>query len=117
MGKIKEFAVKTIDKAKETGMSVLNWMAQNKELTVVMAPLAASFIGGGVKVARDLSRKHDIRRMKALKTHYVYDPSNGIYLKLRRSLRNADAVKLAELRKKGLTVTEALNKMHLLQGR
>lgn len=114
MGKIKDYANRAMDKVKDAGSKAFNWMAENKELTIVMAPLAASFLGGSFKVARDLSRKHDIRRMKALKTHYVYDPSNGIYLKIRRPIKNNDAVRFSELRKKGLTVTEALNKMNLL---
>ena len=119
MGKLKEKLKSILDKFKDMLKKSFAWMSDNKELTVLLVPVAASFVGGTIKIARDLSRKHDIYKQKMLKQHYVYDPSNGDYIRLKRAMKNRDAVELDQLRKQGMTVTEALYKMnmlHLYQG-
>ena len=117
MGKLKEKLKSIFEKFKDILKKSFAWMSDNKELTVVLVPVAASFVGGTIKIARDLSRKHDIYKQKVLKTHYVYDPSNGNYLELKRAINNRDAVELNQLRKDGMTVTEALYKMGMLRMR
>ena len=114
MGKIKDKVEIMKYKAKKTARNCLKWVEENKELSVVLIPIAATALGGSFKLARDISRKHDIHKQKMLKTHYIYDPVTGAYLKTRKSLNNRDAIRLAQLRKGGLTVTEALNDMGLL---
>lgn len=115
MGKFSEKLKAILSKVKEAFKKAIAWMSDNKELTIALVPVAASFVGGSVKIIRDINRKHDLHQQKMLRTHYVYDPSSGIYLRMRRSLTNHDAVKLAELKREGFTVTEALHSMGLLK--
>lgn len=114
MGKIKAKIKELIAKFKAAVKKAFDWMSENKELTIVLVPVVASAIGGAFKLGKCVLKTINLHSQKTLRTQYVYDPSTGVYLRLRRVLRNGDAIALSKYRREGLTVTEALLKMELL---
>lgn len=115
MGKIKEKLSEGWEKTKKKGVQTLEWMQNNPELTIALTPVALAAIGGGAKVIRGISRKNDLRRQKLLKELYVYDHSNGVYIRVKHPLSGKEAATFSKLRRSGCTVSEALEKMRLIK--
>lgn len=115
MGKLKEKLSEKWEKTKQKGVDALEWMQENPELTIALAPVVLAAVGGGAKVIRGASRKADLRRQKMLKELYVYDHSNGVYIRVKHPLSGREAAVFSKLRRSGLTVSEALEKMHLIK--
>lgn len=115
MGKIKEKLSEGWEKAKKKGTDALEWMQDNPELTIALAPVAIAAIGGGAKVVRGISRKTDLKRQKMLKELYIYDHSNGVYIRVKHPLSGKEAATFSRLRRSGLSVSEALEQMRLIK--
>lgn len=115
MGKLKEKLSEGWEKTKKKGSEALEWMQDNPELTIALAPVALAAIGGGAKVIRGMSRKSDLRRQKMLKELYIYDHSNGVYIRVKHPMSGREAATFSKLRRSGLSVSEALERMHLIK--
>lgn len=111
-GHKKTFKEKFIDVSNDIKI----WWSENHEWAIIVLPVV---LGGGTWVVKKLvNGTIDIAKLLLEDrriSRKVYDHSNGDYLTLKHKLTNKEAIELNRLRKEmGLTVTEALDKMHLI---
>ena len=92
------------------------WMIENKELViVVIMPItlgSLKLLSNGVKA---LGRRSNLRKEEAIKNLYVYDPSLGVYWKLRRMLSTAEKLEIESRRKNGERLGEILRDLKVLK--
>lgn len=104
----KEFIADTSDDIRE-------WWNQNKDWSIIVIPIAGSLativLRGGFKLsAKAISAIKDGMEIKKLNRR-IYDPSNGMYIWLKSDMKTADVKRLNDLRKEGLTLIDALQKI------
>lgn len=92
------------------------WMANNKEIVIVMGPIV---VGGAISivktVTRGVSRSMNNRKEEQLKNLYCYDRSLGHYWKLRREVSNNEWLKINQRKAAGEKLGDILEEMKLLK--
>lgn len=107
---------KTSEKAK----NAMRWINQNKEMIVVLAPVAASsaaLLGKWVikPIWKGTVVRANLRRQEHIKTGFIYDPSLGAYYELSRKLSNQQKIELDQRRQAGERIGNILREMNVLK--
>lgn len=107
---------KTSEKAK----NAMRWINQNKEMIVVLAPVAASsaaLLGKWVikPIWKGTVVRANLRRQEHIKTGFIYDPSLGAYYELSRKLNNQQKIELDQRRQAGERIGNILREMNVLK--
>ena len=107
---------KTSEKAK----NAMRWINQNKEMIVVLAPVAASsaaLLGKWVikPIWKGTVVRTNLRRQEHIKTRFIYDPSLGAYYELSRKLSNQQKIELDQRRQAGERIGNILREMNVLK--
>lgn len=105
--KAKSWAKQKYDKTKQ-------WCIDHKEWILIFGPAAVS---GAVELGKSVMKYKDKqadRELEEKKLCSVYDRSCGGYVSVKRPLTSADWVKVQALKRKGMTTTEALLELGLL---
>lgn len=105
--KVKSFAMK----AKITGTKTVQWVEENKELVMVMVPLAIACLKTGQSMLvshRQMSERDRIDRT-------YYDPSTGFHWELRRRATNADRAEILRRKGQGQETYTILKQMGLIR--
>lgn len=107
---------KTSEKAK----NAMRWINQNKEMIVVLAPVAASsaaLLGKWVikPIWKGTVVRANLRRQEHIKTGFIYDPSLGAYYELSRKLSNQQKIELDQRRQAGERIGNILGEMNVLK--
>ena len=107
---------KTSEKAK----NAMRWINQNKEMIVVLAPVAASstaLLGKWVikPIWKGTVVRANLRRQEHIKTGFIYDPSLGAYYELSKKLNNQQKIELDQRRQAGERIGNILREMNVLK--
>lgn len=92
--------------------SLKNWVYNNKELILVVGPIALGVITTCVKV---VGKRANLRKEKDLKDLYCYDRSLGHYWRLRRELSNAEWVEIDKRKSNGERLADILSELKVLK--
>lgn len=98
-------------KAKMTGTKTVRWVEENKELVMVMVPLAIACLKTGQSMLvshRQMSERDRIDRT-------YYDPSTGFHWELRRKATNADRAEILRRKGQGQQTYAILKEMGLIR--
>lgn len=90
------------------------WAVENKELVIAAIPLMTIGANGINKVVNTVAKNRTIKAEEAVKKLYVYDRRNGMYLKLRKALTEAQKSEIDRRRRNGETLTQILTSMRML---
>ena len=93
---------------------VTNDLYQNKEIILGVGALAAGAIGAVCKIANTLDR-YNTHKIELDRRKQVYDRSTGMYVDLKRPLKNKDWEKIGEMKSQGMKTGEALKKLGLIK--
>lgn len=94
--------------------NIANGLYQNKEIILGVGALAASAVGAVCKIANTLNR-YNTRKIELDRRKQVYDRSTGMYVDLKRPLKNKDWEKIDEMKSQGMKTSEALKKLGLIK--
>lgn len=102
-------------RVKKTG----EWLSNNKELTLILAPAAIGLVTiitkGGIGLVRDAIKAINIRSEKHVKDFYCYDRSLGHYWSLKRELTNREWIDIDKRKQNGERLADILNDLHVLK--
>lgn len=102
-------------KTKEKIFAGVQWVKDNPETAGICATVGTAVIGGGVKIAKNLVRTHNLHKEQFNKERYIYDRSLGMYLRTKRPLRNKDYIAINNRRKNGEKLSQILQDMKILE--
>lgn len=107
-------------KTSEKSKNAMRWINQNKEMIVVLAPVAASsaaLLGKWVikPIWKGTVVRANLRRQERIKTGFVYDPSLGVYYELSKKLSNHQKIELDQRRQAGERIGNILREMNVLK--
>lgn len=83
--------MKLKEKLKDGVNKVATWVEENKDIVIVVAPLA---IGGLCKITTNIYKIAKIKNERNWRDGYMYDRRLGYYLKLRRKLRSKEIAEI-----------------------
>ena len=89
-----------------------DWCNNNKDLIIIIAPIALTSIATTVRV---IGKNVNLRKEERIKKLNCYDPTLGHYWKLRRELTTKEWLKVDRLRKEGVPLSEILDNMNVLK--
>lgn len=89
-----------------------NWINNNKELVMILAPASIGAVTAGVKA---INRNAKLKKDKDLKELYCYDRSLGHYWKLRRELTNSEWVEIDKRKNNGERLADILDELKVLK--
>ncbi len=105
--KAKRWVKEKYDKTKQ-------WCTDHKEMIMIFGPVAVSGAFELLKCGMKYKDKQADRDLEEKKLCSVYDRSVGGYVSVKRPLTSADWVKIQALKRQGMTTTEALLELGLL---
>ena len=108
---VKNFGKTVTKKTKEA----VEFVKDNPETAATLLAAGGAVIGVIGKVTKGVTKHVNLRQERYNKERYTYDHSSNMYLKYKRKLTKEDLMNIEELRKKGLTKTQALLKLDLLK--
>lgn len=91
------------------------WAYNNKELLVAVVPIATATIHGATKIISNAQKSQNLKKEEEARRLNIYDPSRGMYCRLRRPLTSDEQIRLDDLRSHGYSVTKALDMMEMLK--
>ena len=91
---------------------IKGWVAKNKQLIAVLAPI---FISGTISVIKIIGRKHNIKGERDLKELYCYDRSLGHYWRIKRNLSNREWLDIDRRKRNGERLSDILSEMRVLK--
>ncbi len=106
--KIKTKKDETINKAKEKGNKVLDWMVDNPMKTSIIAAVLG-------RIVTNVYREHKYQRAERARNTREYDPSLGMYYDLRRPLTNKEKLELSRRHSNGESIGDILESFHVLR--
>lgn len=109
---LKERFEEASERAKWKVQDAVDWCNRNKELIVVLAPIAAGTIVELIKIG---TKRHTVNEEKRLKERYVYDRSNGHYYELKRQPKSSEWIQIEHRKDSGESLGDILNDMRLLR--
>lgn len=102
-------------KVRENWYAFRNFVRENGDVLLFMAPVAMAGIGLFKTGLKGLVRHGNLRKEQRNKDLYCYDPRLGHYWKLKRELRNDEWRVVDRRRKKGERLSEILSDMRVLK--
>lgn len=106
--KFENFKWSVKDKCRRT----VDYLKENKEVLLVVLPLAGAAVAGTIKLTTKVVNNH---RVETIKKKYIYDPSGGFYWPTRRALTGAEKLELDERHRNGESYGQILVDMKLLK--
>ena len=88
------------------------WIVENKETIIILAPVV---IGGVTTITKVVGKQMKLNKEKALKDLYCYDRSLGHYWNLRRELTNNEWVAIDRRKSNGERLADILADMRVLK--
>lgn len=102
-------------KAKDTARKTWTWIVDNKEMIVILLPVAI----GGVKlvtvVVKGIAKNANLKQAEAVKNLYCYDTSLGKYWELKRKLSNQEWLLVEQRRAAGEKLGTILSSINVLK--
>lgn len=92
----------------------LNWVHNNKEELITIAPFVVAGIGFAGRTVKSSAKRYEIRAEEKRRKLTVYDPSTGCYLNLKRPLKSSEQIMLGS-KPKDMTVTQVLYSLNLIK--
>lgn len=89
-----------------------NWIIDNKEAILVLAPVCVGALTTCIKVA---GKRANLNKEQDLKDLYCYDRSLGHYWRLRRELTNAEWIEIDQRKKNGERLGDILDELKVLK--
>ena len=99
-------------KVKEKLNNGKDWVVDNKETVMVLAPIV---IGIATPIVKMVSKNITLRKAKDVKELYCYDRSLGHYWRLKRELTNNEWVTIDRRKKCGERLADILDSMKVLK--
>lgn len=99
-------------KMKEKFKNGKDWVVDNKETIIVLAPIV---IGVAKPIIKTVSKNITLRKAKDVKELYCYDRSLGHYWRLKRELTNNEWVTIDRRKKCGERLADILDSMKVLK--
>lgn len=95
-------------KAKEAVKNAGEWIVENRETIVRLAPIVVGGLTAVAGVAKVVGKRVNLHKQEQLKDLYCYDRSLGHYWKLRRELSNKEWLEIDTRKKKGERLADIL---------
>ena len=86
-----------------------DWIKDNKEIVIALAPVAIVGVKGITKMSGNISRRRAQKAEEARRELEVWDPSEGRWLHLKKPLNRSDSLQFSEMKAKGYTSAQALD--------
>ena len=86
-----------------------NWIKDNKEIVIALAPVAIVGVKGITKMSGNISRRRAQKAEEARRELEVWDPSEGRWLHLKKPLTRSDSLEFSEMKARGYTSAQALD--------
>lgn len=99
-------------KIKEKLNNGKDWVIDNKETVMVLAPIV---IGIATPIVKMVSKNITLKKAKDVKELYCYDRSLGHYWSLKRELTNNEWITIDRRRKCGERLADILDSMKVLK--
>lgn len=99
-------------KAKQAFNNGVDWVVDNKELVMFLAPVV---IGGVNTVVRQTGKAINLNKEQKLKDNYVYDHSAGHYWELKRKLTKSEWLEVDKRKINGERYADILADMNVLK--
>ena len=99
-------------KAQAKWRQTKDWLGQNKEAVIVLAPVVA---GTTVKIISMVSRSINVHNEAKLKDLYWYDPRLGKYWQLRRKLSSNESLAVQRKYRNGEALGDIFDSMKVLK--
>lgn len=99
-------------KIKEKFNNGKDWVIDNKETVMVLAPIV---IGIATPIVKMVSKNITLKKAKDVKELYCYDRSLGHYWSLKRELTNNEWITIDRRRKCGERLADILDSMKVLK--
>ncbi|MBR1703111.1 MAG: hypothetical protein IJ716_14385 [Lachnospiraceae bacterium] len=100
-------------------VAVENWFYENKELAMILIPIAGTatvaLVKGTINISKGAVRAHNLKKEEDLKNLYCYDRSLGHYWALRRELSNAEWIEIDRRKKNGERLSDILDELKVLK--
>lgn len=100
------------EKINSTFQKGCDWFYRNKELAVILTPIA---IKGVTTVVKVVAKNVNLRKEESLKELYCYDRSLGHYWKLRRELTNKEWLEIDRRKRNGERLADILEELKVLK--
>lgn len=100
------------NKLKAKFQNGLEWIVDNKELVIYLAPV---IIGATTTIVKVAGRSYNNHKAEAIKNLYCYDRSLGHYWKLKRELTNREWLEIDARKKNGERLADILSEMKVLK--
>lgn len=100
------------DRFKQKAGDTKDWVMQNKEFVILVAPIV---VGIGGKIIKFVIKQHTLHQEEELKDLYCYDRSLGHYWKLRRELTNQEWVEIDKRKRDGERLADILSDFKVLK--
>ena len=89
--------------------STADWIRDNKEIVIAVAPVVIVGVKGVTKMAGNMSRRHMQKVEEQRRELEVWDPSEGRWLHLKKPLSRTDSLQFSEMKARGYTSAQALD--------
>lgn len=109
-GKVIESELKK--RIKEKLQKGKDWFVRNKDMIVVLAPVA---IGGATVLVKSVGKHVNLRKEEQVKNLFCYDRSLGHYWALRRELSNREWLEIDQRKKSGERMADILEELRVLK--
>ena len=105
--------VEEIKRVAVTGVkNTAKWCSENKEITIVVAPMIISSV---TKLLMANTQKNSTMDLKRLKENFIYDRRTGQYFETRRPLTNNERLVIEAKKEFGYPIGQTLKEMGLLK--
>ncbi|MBQ8237868.1 MAG: hypothetical protein IJZ39_06970 [Oscillospiraceae bacterium] len=91
------------------------FIRDNKEMVVLLIPVASSVVTGTTKIVRGLINLGVAKNERKVTDRRCYDPSEGHYWNLRRALNNEEWLRVSRRQANGERLGDILADMKLLK--
>lgn len=100
------------EKVKDKAQKCWNFVVDNKEIILILMPIAASAVGGVTKLVH---KSCVLKKEEQVKNLYCYDRSLGHFWALRRELSNSEWLEIDARKKNGERLGDILSELKVLK--
>lgn len=115
----KESIKETIKKSAQTVVDIskkaYNFVSLHKTEIAVAVPMTLSVVKSVTKSIETFNKCRDEHLNAVWHEKHIYDPALGVYVELKRPLRNYEIIELNNYRREGYSVTESLVKLKVVK--
>lgn len=100
---------------KQKAVDGLEWVCDNKEITVALIGVGGVVLGKAFSVGKELARGNRVRRLERMQDNRVWDPSTGHFWQLKRRLDRNEQLYLERELARGRTRGKILSELGVLK--